>query len=625
MHPTSLCLLWLSLLSIGHKIWIRFTYLGKGLAALLPMFLTSLPLGAFIGLVLIPRRTIYLLLFVLASSATIYWINPHLRTYSNHGMIHLGYIFATERPPWPPEDPYLAGTPLCYPWVHHALVGRISSLLDVAPGWVIAGCNLAALVVTIVVVAKISRLLDGDVITANCAVVLAVLAPTVLGSEVGSILFTPLMPPGIGGPLLAAFYNVNALPPLEKYVNTSAMATGIAVNLIGLYYLLRVVKPSCAGDGSDPVPALARCMVVIVLSIIAVGYIYPFIWMSTCVVVIACVAVAAWAGEWSKVVALVTSFVLGNLVVLPYLVFLTNGRAPGSGMGLERDPRLWLARLLHVTIILLPLWLLIALRRRSLIERLREQSWAHWAALGSGLLLLLTFVLLHVRTAGTGVEYKFRTMAIFCLAPLAAPGLKRIYDGNKMALVLLLGLQLLPLCSDWYSRTPGGWGRVAEPYYWQGAVLQHAVPDEADLYQWIREHTPATAIVIDNKPYVPVYAQRSLLVARQPDSWKVEDWWSRRDGWLFYPSVWLDLVNGHPTEEIRRRNELADSLYGKAGAQFGGDLERQLEEMTDGRAVFVIARNARERAALESQRFLQRVAESAEWAVYALAKSQHKA
>ena len=166
---------------------------------------------------------------------------------------------------------------------------------------------------------------------------------------------------------------------------------------------------------------------------------------------------------------------------------------------------------------------------------------------------------------------------------------------------------------------------MAEPYYWQGAVLQHAVPDEADLYQWIREHTPATAIVIDNKPYVPVYAQRSLLVARQPDSWKVEDWWSRRDGWLFYPSVWLDLVNGHPTEEIRRRNELADSLYGKAGAQFGGDLERQLEEMTDGRAVFVIARNARERAALESQRFLQRVAESAEWAVYALAKSQHKA
>ena len=54
------------------------------------------------------------------------------------------------------------------------------------------------------------------------------------------------------------------------------------------------------------------------------------------------------------------------------------------------------------------------------------------------------------------------------------------------------------------------------------------------LYEWIRVHTPTTAIVIDNLPYVPVFAQRSLLVGRQFHR-NAEHWSRRRDGWLFHP------------------------------------------------------------------------------------------
>jgi hypothetical protein len=209
-------------------------------------------------------------------------------------------------------------------------------------------------------------------------------------------------------------------------------------------------------------------------------------------------------------------------------------------------------------------------------------------------------------------------MAIFCLAPLAAPGLKRIYDENKMALVFVLALQLLPLCCDWYSRTPGRWGRVTEPYYWQGSVLQHAVPDEADLYRWIREHTPRNAVLVDQEPYVPVYAQRSLLVTRQSHRMQRESrpevgW--LYDGWMFPPSVWLDLVNGHPAEEIRRRSEFVDALYSE-DARSGEDLAEQLDAMTGHRPVFVVARDERQKAALERRPFLRKVAQGNSWAVY---------
>ncbi len=137
------------------------------------------------------------------------------------------------------------------------------------------------------------------------------------------------------------------------------------------------------------------------------------------------------------------------------------------------------------------MWLLIALRGRSLIEQLGKQSWAHWAALGSALALLLTFIFLHVPTIDVGVGYKFRVMAVFCLAPLAASGLTRIYNWSKTVRIILLAFQLLPFCSDWYLRTPAGWGRVAEECYWQGDLLHNNSVEQDRLYQGIRERMPA--------------------------------------------------------------------------------------------------------------------------------------
>lgn len=205
MCPATLPEALLMVPSPGHEVLGKLTRLFDNLVALLPLLAISLAFSSFIVVALIPRRTVYLLLFVLTLTAGILLVNPHLMTYSYHGMIHLGYVYATERPPWPPEDPYLAGTPLYYPWAYHALVARISSTLGVAASWVFAGCNLAALAASIPAVARISRLLKDDEMTANCAVVLAVLAPTFLGAGAAMVL-DPLIPSGIDPALVGAFW-----------------------------------------------------------------------------------------------------------------------------------------------------------------------------------------------------------------------------------------------------------------------------------------------------------------------------------------------------------------------------------------------------------------------------------
>jgi len=189
-------------------------------------------------------------------------------------------------------------------------------------------------------------------------------------------------------------------------------------------------------------------------------------------------------------------------------------------------------------------------------------------------------------------------------------------------MVLVLALQLLPLCSDLYGKTPQRWGRVAEPYYWQGPVLRHRARGQDHLYEWIREHTPTTAIVIDNKPYVPVFAQRSLFVARQ-FQWNAEPWGKRRDGWSFHPIQWLAQVNGHPSGELRRRNELVDALYTEAGARSGTNLVRRLDEVTADRPVYIVARYGWQKAVLEGSPFLRKVAEGSDWTVYALEKDRN--
>ena len=184
----------------------------EALVAALPLLAVGLALGAFLTLALLRRRGVYVLLFIVVRRGGPVRGNPDLRTYSYHGMIYLGYVFATEREPWSPEDPYLAGAPLTYPWGYFALVGRLSALSSWAPSGIFTALNLAALGATVILVARITRLLGGGVADGNCAVVVGILAPTALGSGI-ALVFEPLRPLAIDPAVVDVFWFPFGLPP----------------------------------------------------------------------------------------------------------------------------------------------------------------------------------------------------------------------------------------------------------------------------------------------------------------------------------------------------------------------------------------------------------------------------
>jgi hypothetical protein len=79
-------------------------------------------------------------------------------------------------------------------------------------------------------------------------------------------------------------------------------------------------------------------------------------------------------------------------------------------------------------------------------------------------------------------------------------------------------------------------------------------------------------------------------------------------------------VNGHPSDELWRRDVLVDALYTEASARLGTTLIRTLVAMTADRPVYIVARDGLQKAILERRPFIRKVAESSDWAVFALEK-----
>jgi hypothetical protein len=395
---------------------------------------------------------------------------------------------------------------------------------------------------------------------------------------------------------------MKALPIWMKYTNVNAMPLGIALAMTCLYAALRLI------NGKLKVIDILT----IAMLVAGMGCLYPFVWISGCGLVAASAAVMVLAGERRKAAGLMAALVLGCLAAAPYLRMITGARDHEPAITLARDPHLILAHLVHLGIFLAPFWLLMALDWRGVAARLRARSWAHGAVLLSGLGILLAFTLLYV-TSENG--YKIYGMAVLCLAPVAAPGLARIRDWNRAAFVILLAVYLLPAAMEVESKMPSAWTGVTEPFYWRGAIIRHGIPEEDELYQWIWKNTPTDAVLIDREPYAPIFAHRSLFVPRV-SSRKAED--PRRiDGFLMRPAQLLEIC-GHPADEIRLRYEIADSFYGGGKQMSDDELVRLLSARTNGRPVFIIARNEHDKDTLGNRAFLKRVGESEGWAVFVL-------
>jgi len=319
-----------------------------------------------------------------------------------------------------------------------------------------------------------------------------------------------------------------------------------------------------------------------------------------------CVSVAVLAGHRRKALGLAFALAAGSLVIAPYLHSLVAQKDPSQSIRISRDWGEWAPHFLHVVVVLVPLWFFIALRRRTLVEQLSRRSWVHWAVAGSALALLLAYIFLHVPGhAG----YKYRAMAVLFLAVMAAPGLKSIYTYNRFVFVGIVSLLFFSLMFDSVHKLTRG-GPVSELTLADGFVLRHADASEDALYQWISRHTTANAIIVDNKPYVPVFAHRPLFVARGGRG---------LEGWSTSTTFWLGEVHGHRRRAIEARNEIVDNLYSPTATP-RDDTAWRLAELTGDRPVFIVARNEEQQAALEQKPFIRKAASTEDWAIFEFIK-----
>ncbi len=64
------------------------------------------------------------------------------RIYSHHGLLHSSIVYAILDRGVPPENPLMAGTPIGYPYGHHAALAFVMRWLPIAPPWLFAATSM---------------------------------------------------------------------------------------------------------------------------------------------------------------------------------------------------------------------------------------------------------------------------------------------------------------------------------------------------------------------------------------------------------------------------------------------------------------------------------------------------
>ncbi len=528
-------------------------------------------------------------MLALAPFALVYAASADNRVYSVHGIVHAGFVYRVANGDLPPDNPYFAGEPMQYPWLFHVLVAWIAEGLNVPPSWVFAGVNLASLVLIVHLVARISAQADAEAESVPFAVLLAVFASISLSA---SFLLERVSP--------SSSWITLGLPLARKLGNVNAMPLGTAFFLLGVHASLGLL------DERRP-RARARDVALLFAAVGCAGLVYPFAWLGLCAALLPAILAALLFDSGSRRKALIALAVLAasSASIGPYLRSLTAGKAPDVGMQVRNDPRALAEHLVHLGVMLSPLWILIALQFRELTGRLREghRPSLFLVLMASALMATYLFV-----SFPLGAEYKFETLAVLCLGVLAAPALARLHRRHRAFALLAIAFLLFPVSYDLARKLARG-AAVAEPFVEEGFALEHGDARESEMYRWIASETPVDAVFLDTRADLPAFGRRSVYVAGEAG----QGW----NGWSRTPDSWLHHMHGYAEEAIAERHRIVDGVYGKAPHVSDEEVLEALQRFSDaGRAVYALARDAAEVEALAGHPYLSRVNGGDGWAVY---------
>jgi len=510
----------------------------------------------------------------------VYLWNPNARVYSYHGFMHASFVYQILAGNVPPNCPLLAGEPLLYPWAFHVLAGGIAWAFRVTPFTAFALINVVSLACTLALAFKITRLLFADRITG------------ILGAALSVFGMTPFC----RGPLADLTQNLfpvirianRGIPPVVKFMNVNANSLGIMFFALFLYSALSVFSPR--SHRTYAYGGLA-------ISVLGTGILYPFI-LPVMILTSAVVCFLMYLREGRSIsrtlVGVVISIGSAVLVSLPYLFSMTTSENAARLTTLTLSPARFFAKgagILFITSVILAL---LYARRRTLLALPR-------ANLNSVLIVAAAVatpaVMYVILSPPSRNEYKFLLLCCFSLGILSGAVMESFLRNRGVGCVLLLACLFLPLSSILVERVGGDWP-VSDAYREDGRHLHAADPDENALYTWIDRHTDSSAVFVDTKLTIPIFARRQLYVGLDDPS-RGDTGAAIHNGWGSATSLLLRVMS-YPAEMVELRQRIAAALCSGDRSPISSKAFAELARGAGGADVYVVARNRKATDSLSS-------------------------
>jgi hypothetical protein len=501
---------------------------------------------------------------LLVAPVALVLLDDDFRVYSHHGLLHASYVAAIATRGAPPEDPFFAGAPLSYPWLHHAMVAGAARATGLGVPELFAATSLAAL--------------------ALCAGLLYATAGR-LGAGAPARLLAPLLAlagvspftrgPGADAAGLLGLASEARLIPLQKFASVNSNQLGLAAFAWALYGLVRW----CSAGGARDRRALAHFGGAVLVT----ALLYPLLLPLLAGTALVAAGGLAWRSRRidTSCLAPPIAAALALLPALPYLLGLARGKEGPPSLALAFAP----AHLVHHAGILV-LFVLAPLALRPWRER---AAWARpeWlpvaGAFASGAALYL------VTAAGYGSEYKFLAAATLPAGLALAEPVAALAARRPALAAWVLALAWLPMGTSFARAITSPWGD-AQAVRVAGPRIVPARGDAASLASWVTRETPPDAVFVDVALELPAATGRSLYVAEDPLGGRAQGA-AGLAGFGMRPSQFLPAVAGRDPAAVERRQLATLALVGPGGLGWRPEALSTVQRELGARPLFLVARS----------------------------------
>lgn len=516
----------------------------------------------------------------------IYLSTPNNRIITAHSFWQISIVYEIMNGNIPPRNPLLAGELLPYQWFFHAVVAGISYVFGVAPTIVFALANGLALLLTIILIFKISQFFYEDRVSHIFAVLLSIFGTTFLiASPIASIV-EKFLPYHATNNLNVYQVRHHGHPIFMKFPYINSTHLGVLFFALFLYSILHIFSKS---DNVKPY------YITLVISILGAGYFYPIHFLALFACSFSCCLIMYLLHKKAilpKIIAILSSVFIGAALVAPYLYQIRSAKGEAKSIIISTNLLHLLIYAFDYLLVASPILLILFWRRKVLLNLLRKKT--EFTLVLMTVVVTTALMYIFVDFAAHLTQYKFQMLSFVALGILASGCLQDIYSSKKPIIcILLVASLLLPFSSYMnYRLNPITIGQKYDPRFSSeeydsryvvedGINLRHKEPKEDALYKWVRSQTQRDAVFIDSQlSTIPLLGQRRLYIGLENNP-------------QWYAGQW-GLINflGHPPEMVNTRKKIVDAIYSNVDNKISQGILSELNKASSIGDVYIVARNA---------------------------------